>query len=58
MSKSLGRKMIGALGFTGVIVLIVGLVTGLYSFTVGLVVAVLIWIVASFVAKFSGLKGK
>lgn len=56
MTSNVKRGIITLLGGAGVIVLLLGLFTDLFSFTIGLIVAIAIWIVTGAVATMLGTK--
>ena len=58
MRKNQKEALIGLISGIGVIVLLLGLFTGLYGFLYGLVAAIAIWILAGVVAKYYGVEKK
>ena len=58
MKKNSKEALVKLLGGLGLIVLLVGLFTGLYEFMNGLVAAIAIWILTGVVAKYLGVEKK
>ena len=54
MSKNAKKALINLLGGAGVIVLLIGLFTDAYSFMVGLIAALAIWIITGAVSTWLG----
>ena len=58
MKKNEKEALVKLLGGIGLIVLLIGLFTGLYEFLHGLVAAIAIWILSGVVAKYLGVEKK
>ncbi len=58
MKKREKEAIVKLLGGLGLIVLLIGLFTGLYEFLHGLIAAIAIWIVSGVVAKYLGVEEK
>ena len=56
MKKNEKEALVKLLGGIGLIVLLIGLFTGLYEFMHGLVAAIAIWILSGVVAKYLGVE--
>jgi uncharacterized membrane protein YqjE len=56
MSQKAKTAYISILGLVGLAVLLVGLFTDAYSFWVGLIVAIVIWVGSGILAKYWGVK--
>ena len=56
MKRREKEALVKLLGGIGVIVLLVGLFTGLYEFMHGLVAAIAIWIITGVIAKYLGVE--
>ena len=58
MSQNAKKALVSILGGIGLIILLVGLLTKLYPFSIGLIVAISIWIVTGAVSTMIGIKNK
>ena len=58
MKRNEKEALIKLLGGLGLIVLLIGLFTGLYEFMHGLVAAIAIWIITGVVAKYLNIEKK
>jgi len=56
MSKNVKRGLVSIVGGLGVIVLLLGIFTDVYSFGIGLVIAIALWIVSGVMATMLGVK--
>lgn len=56
MSKNTKKGIVALLGGAGIIVLLIGIFTDVYSFTVGLIAALAIWIITGAVSTMIGVK--
>ena len=52
MTKSTKELIVGALGVAGLVLLLLGLFTDSYAFTLGLVIAIGIWSVSGLLARY------
>ncbi len=52
MSRNAKTTIISLLGLVGLAVLLVGLLTDVYSFTIGLIIAIVIWGGSGVLAKY------
>lgn len=58
MKKNEKEATVKLLGGLGLIVLLIGLFTGLYEFMHGLIAAIAIWILTGVIAKYLGVEKK
>ncbi len=58
MSKNVKRGLVSLLGGLGLIALLVGIFTDIYSFGIGLIIAIAFWIVSGVLATMLGVKEK
>jgi len=59
ISKRAKRAYVSLLSLAGLAVLLVGLFTAAYEFMIGLIIAIIIWVGSSILAKYWGVqKGK
>ena len=58
MKKREKEAIVKLLGGLGLVVLLIGLFTGLYEFLHGLIAAIAIWILSGVIAKFWGIDEK
>lgn len=56
MTKNMKSGVVSLLGGIGVIVLLIGIFTNAYSFNVGFISAIAIWIITGAVSKIIGVK--
>lgn len=50
------KAYLSILSLIGLVVLLVGLFTAAYSFVIGLIIAIVIWVVSGILAKYWGVK--
>ena len=58
MSKNVKRGLVSLVGVLGVIALLLGIFTDIYSFGIGLIIAIALWIVSGVMATMLGVKGE
>ncbi len=56
MTKNVKRGLVSLLGGIGLIALLLGIFTDIYSFGIGLIIAIAFWIVSGVLATMLGLK--
>lgn len=58
MSQKTKKALVVLLGFIGLIALLVGILTDLYPFSIGLIIAICIWIATGAIASTIKIKSK
>ena len=58
MSQQAKIASVSIIGLVGLVVLLVGVFTDIYSFTVGLIIAIVCWVGSGILAKYWGVKKK
>jgi len=56
MSQRAKIASVSVIGLVGLVVLLVGVFTDAYSFTVGLIIAIVCWVGSGILAKYWGVK--
>ena len=56
MSTGAKRAWVSVLGLIGLVILLVGIFTHVYSFGIGLIIAIVFWVGSSILARYWGVK--
>jgi multisubunit Na+/H+ antiporter MnhF subunit len=56
VSKNVKNTYVSLLGLIGLIALLVGLFTNVYNFTIGLIIAIVLWVGSGILARYWGVK--